>query len=204
MNSDEGKRRPVNHFFCSGESQTICACLERQIWIAFVSNRKLMKATNSLKWLLRGAQWLIKCVTGLKSQLMLTLMALNLEGSLLANCLRTCLPAKPNEHKPCRMGDLKPEQRAFLSTSCSSIHEINTQKLPKKPWATNYLTTSMPQYMFSFSPPIAAKLGSIWRGFQSPLRRYKAACNKRGTKHCLDLYLIHKALHLSNTNVHWN
>lgn len=41
------------------------------------------------------------------------------------------------------------------------------------------------------SPPMAAKLGSMWRGFQSPLRRYRAAWNRRGNKNCLNLYLIY-------------
>lgn len=62
-----------------------------------------------------------RCLTegtaGCKSQVTLTLMAFILEGSLSANCLRTCLAAKPNEHKPWRMGALKPDQRAFLSTA---------------------------------------------------------------------------------------
>lgn len=123
------------------------------------------------------------CTTRTKS---LTLMALNLEGSLSANCLRTCLPAKPNEHKPCRMGFLKPDQRAF-----SKINKMQKSiSLHPKGSLTH-----------TDSPPMAAKLGSIWRGFQSPLRRYKAAWKHKGSRHCLNPYLIHKPLNFLYTEV---
>lgn len=67
------------------------------------------KCDKFFKWFLHEAKRLTQCMIGFEVQVRLTLIALNLEGSLLAYCLRTCLAAKPNEHKPCRMGDLKPE-----------------------------------------------------------------------------------------------
>lgn len=45
---------------------------------------------------------------------------------MLANCLRTCLAAKPKEHKPCKMGALKPEREGPRAPA-SSINETQTQ-----------------------------------------------------------------------------
>lgn len=145
--------------------------------------------------------------TRFRSRVTLTLMALNLEGSLSAYCLRTCLAAKPKEHKPCRMGALKPDQRAFWSTACLKMDEIKTHHLIENPRGTipfclkyrrrKKKTPVEPRQMSRLSPPRAAKLGSIWRGFQSPLKRYKAACNHGENRLCLDLYLIHKPLNFS-------
>lgn len=78
-----------------------------------ILERIRMNVIESLKcsgeeWISHEAHWLPTCTSGSQSKGLLTLMALNLEGSLAAKCLRTCLAAKPNEHKPCRMGALKP------------------------------------------------------------------------------------------------
>lgn len=114
--------------------------VQRQTHSAYLINYNV---TNSLKWLQQtcsdkrffhgGTQWLMKCTTEFTSQVTLTLIALNLDGSLSAKCLRTCLAAKPNEHKPCRMGALKPDQRAFLSTARLSINEIKTHNMTQNP-----------------------------------------------------------------------
>lgn len=90
--------------------------------------------------------------------------------------------------------DLKSEGKTRVPTKANE--NIINDKRPPPPLST--------VDMEGLSPPIAAKLGSIWRGFQSPLRRYRAACNRRGKRSCLNLYLIYKPLNFLLTDVGLN
>lgn len=130
-----------------------------------------------------------------------TLMALNLAGSLSANCLRTCLAANPKEHRPCRMGSLKPDQRAYFNTERSSINEIKTsfalksqgKKMEGKKaafgergseWLTSHRSKA---WVYMKRVPVSAQ--TIQRSLVP----------QRNTD-CLDVYIIHKLLNLPDTH----
>lgn len=116
------------------QSLLLLSNVQRQTHSAYLINYNVTNSPCSDKRFFHGGtQWLMKCTTEFTSQVTLTLIALNLDGSLSAKCLRTCLAAKPNEHKPCRMGALKPDQRAFLSTARLSINEIKTHNMTQNP-----------------------------------------------------------------------
>lgn len=158
---------------------------------------------------------LAKYLTGSESQVTLALIALNLDGSLSANCLRTCLAAKPKEHSPCRMGALKPDQRAFLSAPRLSINEIKTHHLTLNPREKkSRVQTRMSEDIFDGKRHPSRLGGSVdshlpWQQ-SSGLYAAGSSLHSDGTRlpvtpgedeNCLDLYLIHKPLNFSYTHV---
>jgi len=54
-------------------------------------------------------------------KLCITLMALNLDGSLSAYCCKTCRAENPKEHNPCNIGRSNPPNSATLGSMWSGL-----------------------------------------------------------------------------------
>lgn len=156
--------------------------LQRLSWIHGLYETHLSFTVVFTGWILsvQAFKWykmILLTLNRLKSRCCFTLMDLNLETSFPAYCLRTWRAAKPNEHRPWRMGDLNPAGQQSENRTASVIGRSNRWPRPK---LTPLDDSDINLEYFNIHkervvPPIAAKLGSMCSGFQSPLNRYRAA-----------------------------